>query len=133
MSNRGCPGRWTPPVVTSATRHLSRGLCARTNGGTALNVEADEHDVPVFDDVVATVEAHPRLLAGPRPGASGHDILPFPHLRRDKAALHVGVDPAGRPLRRRTLLGRPGPALLLVEREERDEVEQPVRCPHELL
>src|SRR5918998_6321638 len=127
MSKRDCPGRWTPPVVTSATRHSSRGFCGRTNGGTALDVEADEHYIPVFDDVAATFEAHPRLLAGPRPGASGHDVLPVPHLRRYKASLHVGVDPARRLPRRRALSDRPGPRLLLGRGEERDETEQAVR------
>src|SRR3712207_4174946 len=133
MSKRGCSGRCTPPVVTSARRHSERGFSGRTKGATVLDVETDEHDVPVFDDVVAAFEAYLRLLAGPRPGAGGHDVLPTSHLRCDEAALHVGVDPAGRPPRRRALPHRPRPALLLVEGEERDEAEQTMRRPDELL
>src|SRR3712207_6649365 len=133
MSKRGCSGRWTPPVVTSASRHSSRGFLGLTNGGTALAVEPDEHDVPVLSDVVAAFETDLRLLAGPGKGSGGHHVGPVPDLRRDKAALHVGVDPACGPPRRRALPDRPRPALLLVEGEERDEAEQPVRCPYELL
>src|SRR5918992_2219145 len=103
MSKRASAGRCTPPVVTSARRHSWRGLVGRTNGGTALDVEADEHDVSVSDDVVAAFEACLRLLARLRPGAGGHDILPASDLCRDEAAFHVGVDPARRPPRRRAL------------------------------
>src|SRR5215212_7680026 len=133
MAKRVSSGRCTPPVVTSARRQASRGFSGRTNGSIALDVEADEHDVPVLDDVVAALEAHPRLLAGLRPGAGGHDISPAPYLRRDETALHVGVDPARREPRRRALLDGPRPALLLVEGEERDELESAVRRPDELL
>src|SRR3712207_4089717 len=106
MSKRGCSDRWTPPVVTSASRDSSRGFLGLTNGGTALEVEPDEHDVPVLHDVVAAFETDLRLLAGPGQGAGGHHVGPVPDLRRDKATLHVGVDPACRPSRRRTLLDR---------------------------
>jgi hypothetical protein len=64
MSKRVSVGRCTPPVVTSASRHSERGLFRRTKGATTLDVEADEHHVPVPDDVVAAFEAHLRLLAG---------------------------------------------------------------------
>src|SRR5918997_2668062 len=97
----------------------------------ALDVEPDEHDVPVLDDVVAAFEAHLCLLSGPRPRAGGHYVLPTSHLRRDKTALHVGVDPARCPPRSRALPYGPRPALLLVEGEERDEAEQTVRRPDE--
>src|SRR3712207_6107374 len=133
MSKRGCSGRWTPPVVTSASRHSSRDFLGLTKGSTALDVEPDEHDVPVLYYVVAAFETNFRLLAGPGQGAGGHHVGPAPDLRRDKTALHVGVDPARRPPRRRALPDRPRPALLLVEGKERDEAEQPVRGPHELL
>src|SRR3712207_2707285 len=131
MSKRGWAGRWTPPVVTSARRLSARGLCGRTKGGTRgrLDIEANKHGVPVPEDVVAAFEAHLRLLAGLRPGSGGHDVLPVAHLRRYEAALHVGVDPARRPPRRRALPDRPGPRLLLGRREEGDEAEQAVRGP----
>src|SRR3712207_1555949 len=125
MSKRGCSGRWTPPVVTSARRDSSRDFLGLTKGSTALDVEPDEHDLPVPYYVVAAFETNLRLLAGPGQGAGGHHVGPVPHLRRDKATLHVGVDPACRPPRRRTLPDRPRPGLLLVEGEESDEAEQP--------
>src|SRR5215207_10417129 len=132
MSKRASSGRWTPPVVTSARRHSSRGFSGRTNGGTVLDVEPDEHDVPVFYHVIAAFESDLRLLAGPRPRTGGHHVGPVPDLRPDKAAFHVGVDPAGRPPRRRAFPQRPRPALLLVEGEERDEAQAAIRCPDEL-
>src|SRR3712207_170271 len=133
MSKRVSTGRCTPPVVTSARRHLSSGFLGRTKGVTALDVEADEHDVPILDNVVAALEAHLRLLASPRPGAGGHDTLPASYLGGDKPALHVSVDPARRPPRRRAPPQRPRPALLLVEGEEGDEAEHAVGHPDEPL
>src|SRR5215210_7036025 len=100
---------------------------------TPLHVEADEYGVAVSHDVVAAFEADLRLLFGPGPGTGGDYILPVSDLGRDKAPFHVGVDAPGGLAHRRALAYGPGPALLLRRGEERDEPEQPVRRPHELL
>src|SRR5215213_11035289 len=98
-----------------------------------LYVEADEYRVAVSYLVVAAFETNLRLLFGPGPGAGGDYILPVSDLGPDKAALHVGVDAYGGLPHRRALSYGPGSGLLLLRGKERDEPEQPVRCPHELL
>src|SRR5881628_254477 len=67
----------------------------------------------------------------PRLGeTAGCDQLLVPHnLGPYETALYVAVDLAGRLDRRRVPLDRPGPALVLADREERDQVEQPVGEP----
>src|SRR5215212_6057670 len=98
-----------------------------------LYVEADEYRVAVSYLVVAAFEPDLRLLFGPGPGTGGDYILPVSDLGPDKAALHVGVDPPGGLPHRRALSYGPSAALLLLRGKERDEPEQPVRRPHELL
>src|SRR5215212_2003066 len=98
-----------------------------------LYVEADEYRVAVSYLVVAAFEPDLRLLFAPGPGAGGDYILPVSDLGPDKAALHVGVDASGSLSHRRALSYGPGSGLLLLRGKERDEPEQPVRRPHELL
>src|SRR5215211_1294258 len=98
-----------------------------------LRVEADEYRVAVSYHIVAAFKTNLRLLFGPGPGAGGDYLLPVSDLGPDKAALHVGVDAPGSLPHRRALSYGPGPALLLLRGKERDEPEQPVRRPHELL
>src|SRR5215208_4645456 len=98
-----------------------------------LHVEADEYRVAVSYHVVAAFEPDLCLPFGPGPGAGGDYILPVSDLCPDKAALHVVVDASGGLPHRRALPYGPGPALLLLRGEERDEPEQPVRRPHEHL
>src|SRR3712207_3187543 len=103
MSKRGCSGRWTPPVVTSASRHSSRGLWGLTKGSAALAVRPAENAVPALSSLVAASETDFRLPAAPGRGAGGRPVEPVPDLRRDKTACHVGVDRPPGPPRRRAL------------------------------
>src|SRR5215210_7557480 len=142
MSKRGCSGRCTPPVVTSARRLSWSGFSGRANGitlwskftftpYTALrsNVEAHYKGISVLDHVVAAFETDLRRLAGSCPGVGGYQVLPVADLRSDKAALHVRVYATRGAARRRALAHGPGPALLLAGGEERDQAEQRVRRP----
>src|SRR5215217_1010622 len=115
------------------TYRVASSVFGKAAPATPLRVEADEYRVAVSYHVVAAFETDLRLLFGPGPGACGDYILPVSDLGPDKAALHVGVDAPGGLPHRRALSYGPGPALLLRCGKERDEPEQPVRCPHELL
>ncbi len=87
------------------------------------DVEADVNDVAILDDVVLALQAQKPLLA--RQGQTARERfegLVGDDLGADEAALHVTVYLSRRLARPRTSCDRPGAALVLADREERDDV-----------
>src|SRR6266508_211633 len=89
--------------------------------------EADVHDVALPDDVILALDPDEALVLGRLHAARTHQILEGDHFRPDEPTLQVGVDGPGGLGRFRPSRYLPSPRLVLSGREERDEVERPVR------
>jgi hypothetical protein len=94
--------------------------------GQALNVEPKMTNVPVLHHVPLPLHPHlPRLLRPLLP-VQPDVVVVRDHLRRDEAALEVGVDHAGGLGTRGAPVGRPGARLLRADGEEGDQAQQVV-------
>src|SRR6202008_2482861 len=89
-----------------------------SRGGAEVDHVAIEHDV------VLALEAKLAMIAAGGDRTSREQMLVAHDLGADEAALDIGVDLAGCQLRRRVTRNRPGPTLVLPDREERDVAEQ---------
>ena len=95
-------------------------------GQCGLDIESELHHVAVAGEVVLAFEADLAQLLGLRPRADGEQLVPLDDLGTDEPALEVGVDAPGALRRRRALVERPRPRLLVAGREERAQTEQVV-------
>src|SRR5205809_6367912 len=89
--------------------------------------EADVHDVALLDDVVLALHPDQALVLGRLHAAGGHQVVEGDDLSPDEPALQVGMDGTRSLWRLGPSPHLPRPGLVLAGREERDEVERPVR------
>src|SRR5437870_11764830 len=89
----------------------------------ASDIEAEESDIPILHDVVASFE--PDLPAFPcrRVGSRRDQVIVSDDLRLDEATFDVAVDDAGGLGRLRSLPNRPGAHFRIARGEEGDEVQ----------
>src|SRR4051812_32288174 len=110
--------------VTTGSRRPTNG---RAWDARMLSRRVAEIDhVAVEDDVLLALEAQLAVLAARAERAAREQVLVADDFGADEAALDVGVDFAGRELRRRVARNRPGAALVFAHREERDVAEEVV-------
>src|SRR2546421_296115 len=89
------------------------------------DVEAEVADFPVPDDVVLALEAELALGAQVGEGpVHGDEVVVAVDLGTDESAGYVGVDRVRGVLRSRALGDRPGPHLVLAQREEGNQSKQ---------
>src|SRR6266851_4717110 len=90
----------------------------------ALRGESEVDDVAVLDRVLLAFEANLAVVAAGGHRAAGNQMIVGDDLRADEPARDVAVNFPGGELRLRVARNRPGPALVLADREERYVAEQ---------
>src|SRR3989442_2045083 len=96
------------------------GSCSRRQ--PASDVEAEERDIPILYDVVASLEPDLPSFPGRRVGSGRDQITVGDNLRLDKAAVNVAVDHAAGLERLRPLPNRPVADLRIARVQECDKV-----------
>src|SRR5205807_7541926 len=86
--------------------------------------EAEIDDVAVLHDVLLALEAHFTVVAARRHRPARNERVIGDDFRADETTGNVAVDFPGGKLRLRLARNRPGPALILADREKRNISEQ---------
>ena len=102
------------------------GRTGRIWGKGALDVEAEEDNIPVLHHILLALRTNQALFLGGVHGAAGHQVGEVDHLGPDEAPLKVSVDLTGGLGGLGALLDGPGPALVLAGGEEGDQTQQGV-------
>ena len=96
-----------------------------------LHIETDMHDVAISHDVLLPLDLElARVLHGTLRSVLDEHLVRN-YLSPDESTLEIRVNPSGRHARVRSTPDRPGAYLVFADGEERDQVEEPVRCPDE--
>src|SRR2546425_7151347 len=105
----------------------------RSRPGRTSHVKKDVEYFAIFYGIGFSFRAHDAELLRVRLASRFEELRPADDLRADEAALEVGVDRTGRLLRGRAARNCPCTDLVVADRKEGAEPEEPVRCANQAI